>query len=200
MAVDVGDGAVRRAAEVRRAHVPPGGRAQGPGLRGRARSARCRRRSRPTPSGCSRCSRTCCPTRSSSPSAGSVSLTADARHRRLEPGTGAAQRRQRRGGLLRHRHRHRHPQGQAGVIFEAFQQADAAPAASTAAPAWACRSAARSPACSAARSGSRARRARAARSRSTCRSIYPLAAGRSRRPSRVASSPSRASWPSRPSR
>ena len=49
----------------------------------------------------------------------------------------------------------------------------APPAASTAAPAWASRSAARSPACWAARSGSRARRARAARSRSTCRASYP---------------------------
>ena len=59
------------------------------------------------------------------------------------------------------------------IIFEAFQQATAPPAASTAAPAWACRSAARSPGCWAARSGSRARRGRAAPSRCTCRVIYP---------------------------
>ena len=44
---------------------------------------------------------------------GSVALKAAAGHRRLEPGAGAAQRRQRRGRLLRDRHRHRHPQGEA---------------------------------------------------------------------------------------
>ena len=55
------------------------------------------------------------------------------------------------------------------IIFEAFQQARAAPAASTAAPAWAWPSAARSRACSAAScASSAARPARAAPSRSTC--------------------------------
>ena len=69
MAVDVGDVAVRRAARVRRAHLPPGGR------RARASSFDIElgddlprvdldRRA----SACSRCSRTCSPTPSSSPS------------------------------------------------------------------------------------------------------------------------------------
>ena len=56
------------------------------------------------------------------------------------------------------------------IIFEAFQQADAGPHASTAAPAFGSRSAASWRNCLAARSACRARRARAARSRYTCRS------------------------------
>ena len=75
MAVDVGDVPLRRPARLRRAHLPPRRRRQGPGastieLRRRPAAGACR----PTPSGCSRCSRTCSPTRSSSPSAGSVTL------------------------------------------------------------------------------------------------------------------------------
>ena len=69
MAVDISRGAVHRGPEVRREHLPPDGGPQGPRLRGGRGSRRCRRRSRPTPSGCSRCSRTCSPTPSSSPSA-----------------------------------------------------------------------------------------------------------------------------------
>ena len=74
------------------------------------------------------------------------------------------------------------------IIFEAFQQADAGTAASTAAPAWAWRSAASSRACSAARSGCAARRARAARSRCTCRSTTsaPADARAARRRQRAA--------------
>ena len=56
------------------------------------------------------------------------------------------------------------------IIFEAFQQADAAPAANTAAPASASRSAASWRTCSAARSSCAARPAPAAPSRSICRS------------------------------
>ena len=68
MAVDITRGAVRRGAEVRREHLPPGGRPQGPRTSTSRSTRRCRRRSRPTPSGCSRCSRTCSRTPSSSPS------------------------------------------------------------------------------------------------------------------------------------
>ena len=75
----------------------------------RARRRSCRRRSTPTPSGCSRCSRTCCPTPSSSPSAGSVALRVGAAHRAAgaattrcstAPSTVVAF------SVTRHRHRH----------------------------------------------------------------------------------------------
>ena len=50
------------------AAVPPRGREPQARLRGSQRSARSAAAWSPTPSACSRCSRTCCPTRSSSPS------------------------------------------------------------------------------------------------------------------------------------
>ena len=130
----------------------------------------CRRPSPPTPSGSSRCSGTSSPTPSSSPRAGGSTCgsswprtAGQLDHPVLEPG------RPRR-GLLGHRHRHRHRRGQAEDHLRAVpagRHRDRA--ASTAGRAWACRSAARSPACSAARSGSGARPARGAPSPSTCR-------------------------------
>ena len=73
----VGDGGGRRGraaagrpAQLRRADVPPRRRVEGGGVRHRAATRRCPRRSTPTRSGSSRSSRTCCPTRSSSRSRG----------------------------------------------------------------------------------------------------------------------------------
>ena len=56
-----------RRARLRRALLPAGGRGEGPDLRRGGRVRARRRRSRPTSSACSRCSRTCSRTRSSSP-------------------------------------------------------------------------------------------------------------------------------------
>ena len=124
----------------------------------------------PTPSGCSRSSRTCCPTPSSSRITASVTLDRRAGARRLEPG----QRRPQSGG---------HGARLLGVATpaSAFRRTSsrsssrrssrptAAPAASTAAPAWAWPSAANCRACWAARFAWPARPARAAHSPSTCR-------------------------------
>ena len=55
MDVDVGDVPFARAAGLRRAHVQAVAVDKGLGVRRRASTARCRPRSRPTPSGCSRC-------------------------------------------------------------------------------------------------------------------------------------------------
>ena len=59
----------RRPRRLRRAQLPAGRRAEGPRVQDRRRRRRCRRTSAPIRSGCSRCSRTCSPTPSSSPSA-----------------------------------------------------------------------------------------------------------------------------------
>ena len=125
MAVDITDGLVRRGAGVRGAHLPPGGRPQGSAVPGRRWIRRCRPRSRPTASGCSRCSRTCSPTPSSSPSEGTVSLQGVA----APPAGGARSSeilnaRQRRGRLLgAATPASASPRRSSGVIFEAFQQA-----------------------------------------------------------------------------
>ena len=79
-------GAVPRPARLRRPHVPARGRQQ-EARRSRSRwrrtsAARCT----PTPSGCSRSSRTCCPTRSSSPSKGRVAMDIRPVDGGLEPG------------------------------------------------------------------------------------------------------------------
>ena len=58
--------AAGRPARLRRADLPARRRVEGRGLRHRAATRRCRSRSSPTPSGSSRSSRTCSPTRSSS--------------------------------------------------------------------------------------------------------------------------------------
>ena len=69
---------LQRARRLLPAHLPARGRRQGPGLHDRAGRTRCRPSScTPTPSGCSRCSRICSRTRSSSPSTGSVRLNID---------------------------------------------------------------------------------------------------------------------------
>ena len=70
VAVEVRRAARCRAARLRRAHLPPRGGGTRTRLHDRGRRQACRGDLAPTPSGCSRCSRTCSPTRSSSPSAG----------------------------------------------------------------------------------------------------------------------------------
>ena len=60
----------RRAARGRPGHVPAADRGEGAGLRRRGGHRGAGRAASPTSSGCGRCSATCCPTRSSSPSAG----------------------------------------------------------------------------------------------------------------------------------
>jgi HAMP domain-containing protein/GAF domain-containing protein len=75
---------------------------------------RCRRPSPPTASGCSRSSRTCSPTPSSSPTrtGGAAGRAGQGRPclQGRDPQGGAVG-----GGLLRHRHRHRHRRGQAAA-------------------------------------------------------------------------------------
>ena len=165
-----------------------------PSRGGSARSSRSRRTSRRTSdaprsrrmrSACCRSSRTCCRTRSSSPSGRRGAAARRDRDRRLErrspgPQPGADRRRVRRA-----RHRHRHPAGEAEDHLRGL-------------PAGRCRHGAQvrrhrarprdqpraGAACSAARSACTARRAAAARSRCTCRSYYrarPCRARRSRR-------------------
>ena len=81
--LDVRDAAAGRAQGGDRARLPPRRGAEGRGVQRRARPRRCRRRSRPTPAACGRCSRTCSRTPSSSPSA-ARDLRSTGR-RRLEP-------------------------------------------------------------------------------------------------------------------
>ena len=113
--VDVGELRLRRPARLRRAHVPP----RGGGARASTSSIDLRPEpaavdASPTPSGCSRSSRTCCPTPSSSPHHGDVSLDdrAGARTAGVRDNETLNQRR----AVLAFsvsRHRHRHPAGQA---------------------------------------------------------------------------------------
>ena len=122
-------------------------------------------------SGCSRSSRTCSPTPSSSPSAGSVELAIEPAPTRLEPRPRGA----RAGAIGRrvrgHRHRHRHPAGQAADHLRGVPAGRRhARAASTAAPGLGPGDQPRDRA--PARRRDPRRRARpggAARSRSTCR-------------------------------
>ena len=67
----------------------------------------------PTPSACSRSSRTCCPTPSSSRTTGQVTLHGRAGAQRLDARQRGAEPRPPGAGLLGGRHRHRHPAGQA---------------------------------------------------------------------------------------
>ena len=140
---------VRRPARVRRADLPPGRRGA------RASSSRVELGRRlaavdltPTPSGCSRCSRTCSPTPSSSPRRGGVDLAGRAGRERLErrPPESSAGPSQVIAFAVSDTG-HRHPRGQAARSSSSrSSRPTRAPAASTAAPAWACRSAGRSPA------------------------------------------------------
>ena len=67
----------------------------------------------PTPSACSRCSRTCCPTPSSSPPRAACGSTVSAAARRLERRPSGAQPGVRRRRVRGVRHRHRHSAGKA---------------------------------------------------------------------------------------
>ena len=112
MAVDITTVLVRRGTEVRGQHLPPGGRPQGspvPGGRGSGAAARAPDRQQAAPAGAQEPALQ----RLQVHRAGVGVAQGVARHRRVEPGAGDPQRRQRGGRLLRQRHRHRHPQGEA---------------------------------------------------------------------------------------
>ena len=147
----------RDLARLRRAHVPPRRRAQEPRLRRSSIDAgAAARRCTPTRSACSRSSRTCSRTRSSSPSAAASRCAIGVGDRAAGARQRARSNRAPRGDrVLGHRHRHRHPAGEAADHLRGVPAGRRhARAASTAARASASRSAARSRACSAARSGS----------------------------------------------
>ena len=152
--------AARRPAALGRAQLPPRRRVEARRLPDRDRPARCRSRSSPTSSGCSRSSRTCCPTRSSSRTRArcrsrsrprrsglvaptTTSSTAPARCSRSRSPTPASASR---------------PTSSRSSSRRSSRPT-ARPRASTAAPASAWRSAASCRACWAARSGWSARRA-----------------------------------------
>ena len=84
--------AVRRSAQLRRTHVPPRGRSRRASISASNSIRICRGRSLPTASACSRSSRTCSPTRSSSRIEGSVSLQVAVGARRLASGQRNAER------------------------------------------------------------------------------------------------------------
>ena len=95
------------------AAVPPRGGNPAAVVRSPCRSAISAAASRPTPSGCSRCSRTCCRTRSSSPPRAACGSTSIGGARRLERRASGAQPGAGGGRLRGHRHRHRHSAGKA---------------------------------------------------------------------------------------
>ena len=126
------------------------------------------RRSSPTRSGCSRSSRTCCRTPSSSPSGAASSLRVETATEGWSPDARVPQPGRARSSRSRSpTPASAFPATSSRSSSRRSSRPTAAPAASTAAPGSAWPSAARSRACSAARSASRARPARAARSRSS---------------------------------
>ena len=173
MVVDVGEVRLRRPARLRRAHLPPRGR----DARSSTSTIELEPRpaavdATPTPSGCSRSSRTCSRTPSSSPQHGQVDADASSRRRAAGARTTRSSNRAADGGRVRGRATPASASRRTSSRSSSRRSSrpTAAPAASTAARAWAWRSAARSSRLlggeirlvSDARPG-------AARSRSTCR-------------------------------
>ncbi len=145
------------------AAVPPRGRQPAALVRRRMSIPISAAASSPTPSACSRCSRTCCPTPSSSPSRAACGSTCRRPRRRLERRASGAQPGAGGGGVRGVRHRHRHSAGKAEDHLRGVPAGRClAPAANTAAPASASPSAASCRTCSAAKSSCAARPAWAA--------------------------------------
>ena len=145
---------VQLAAGQRPSHLPSRRRDQEPALRRRDRSGAAAARSRATPSACSRSSRTCCPTPSSSPAHGHVAMSVQSRDVRLvarPPGALGGRRRRSPSPSPTPASASR-PRSRSSSSRPSSRPTPA-PAASTAAPAWAWPSAASWRTCWAARSG-----------------------------------------------
>ena len=126
VAVDVGELRFARPAQTTssaRSATSP--RRKGSSFAVDARRRACRARSTPTRSACSRSSRTCSRTPSSSPSAATVDARGRARRRDgWSPDNETLNRADAVIAFSVTRHRHRHPADKQQIIFEAFQQAD----------------------------------------------------------------------------
>ena len=118
-------GPLRAAARLRRAHLPPGGAAQGARVRRSSSAPTCRTRCSPTAAPAAGAQEPARPTPSSSPSAAASTLDDRARDRRAGRREHATlNHAEAVVAFSRHRHRHRHPADKQKIIFEAFQQAD----------------------------------------------------------------------------
>ena len=93
VSIDINDMPLAHLHAAHGAHLPAARRRQGPWLHDQGRSGRCPKRCAPTRSGCSRSCSTCCPTPSSSPREGEVTLTSSVE--KSAAGNGAASRRAR---------------------------------------------------------------------------------------------------------